>query len=104
MVGRRGGISIGGLRVAARIRALVVGMWDGGWVFGLSQWVSREPVWVPVDDTKRISNLTAPKVSRTSQSSHPHLTNIYMHNRHQARTNAGHQQEKNNLIRAKLKQ
>ena len=39
-------------------------------------------------DTKRISNLAAPKVSRTS---HPHLTNICMHNKNQAMPNAGHQ-------------
>ena len=42
------GVSRVGLKVA-RIRALVVGMWEVSWVFGLSQWVSVEPLWVPVE-------------------------------------------------------
>ena len=45
-------------------------------------------------DTKRISTLTGPKVSRTS---HPHLTNIYMHNKHQAGTNTSHHMARKNL-------
>ena len=56
--GRRG-VSIVGLKVA-RIRALLLGMW----VFGLSQWVSVEPLWVPVEILRGFQPSVEPRYPR----------------------------------------